>query len=273
MPITNNQKTILVVEDNRSLREYLRFILQDNYTVLTAENGLVALDILSKDGTDTPSVSLIISDIMMPEMDGFQLLEVLKSRTYFQQIPVIMLTARADIQDKLKALRIGVDDYLLKPFEEEELFARVHNLLTNSALRQSFRAELLENAVYTEGSVSELGIRNYELGQESRETAWLLDLETVVQKHIGDFDLTADAIADYLAMSRAQFFRRLKTATGLTPNQYLLEVKFNHARQLLEQRKETSVKAAAYSVGMRDVKYFSQQFKERFGKLPSEYLS
>ena len=273
LPITNNQKTILVVEDNRSLREYLRFILQDNYTVLTAENGLVALDILSKDGTDTPSVSLIISDIMMPEMDGFQLLEVLKSRTYFQQIPVIMLTARADIQDKLKALRIGVDDYLLKPFEEEELFARVHNLLTNSALRQSFRAELLENAVYTEGSVSELGIRNYELGQESRETAWLLDLETVVQKHIGDFDLTADAIADYLAMSRAQFFRRLKTATGLTPNQYLLEVKFNHARQLLEQRKETSVKAAAYSVGMRDVKYFSQQFKERFGKLPSEYLS
>ena len=100
-----------------------------------------------------------------------------------------------------------------------------------------------------------------------------VELEAVVQKHMGNFDLTADTIADHLAMSRAQFFRRLKTATGLTPNQYLLEVRFNHARQLLELRKETSVKAAAYSVGMRDVKYFSQQFKEKFGKLPSEYLN
>lgn len=296
--------TILVVEDNRSLSDYLKLILQDNFHVLTADNGLAALDILqsrlqNSDGVtlshavtkpNTPSVNLIISDIMMPVMDGFQFLEVLKSRTYFQQIPVIMLTARADIQDKLKALRIGVDDYLLKPFEEDELFARVHNLLKNNELRQNFKTEmrifLEKNEENTEGGIL---IKNEELAIENKNTndkqltihnaqlitqqEWLAELEQVIQKKMSNFDLTAESIADDLAMSRAQFFRRLKAATGLTPNQYLLEIRFNYARQLLETRKETSVKAAAYSVGMRDVKYFSQQFKERFGRLPSDYLS
>jgi signal transduction histidine kinase/DNA-binding response OmpR family regulator/AraC-like DNA-binding protein/Txe/YoeB family toxin of Txe-Axe toxin-antitoxin module len=303
-------KTILVVEDNRSLSDYLKMILQDQFHVLTAENGLAALDILQNqikknplsaaqnpvETIPTPSVDLIISDIMMPVMDGFQFLEVLKSRAYFQQIPVIMLTARADIQDKLKALRIGVDDYLLKPFEEDELFARIHNLLKNSQLRQVFKQEseslLLKNIpntvhrtpmptglLWREGSGEgdifihpEDAVRIPSENETDENQKWLIELEQVVQKQMPNFDLTAESIADDLAMSRAQFFRRLKLATGLTPHQYLLELRFNHARQLLELRKENSVKAVAYSVGMRDVKYFSQQFKERFGRLPSDYL-
>ena len=269
-PNLNNPK-ILIVEDNKDLRTYIRLILAEKYNIIEAENGQEALDLLQTLNAEQQAPQLILSDIMMPIMDGFQLLKTLKGGADFKHIPVVMLTARADIQDKLTALRIGVDDYLLKPFEEEELLARIHNLLTNSALRQSFTAEVAVETLDTEGGQTEiLATTHYPL---STHLEWLAELEAVVQKHISNFDLTADTIADHLAMSRAQFFRRLKTATGLTPNQYLLEVRFNHARQLLELRKETSVKAAAYSVGMRDVKYFSQQFKEKFGKLPSAYLN
>ncbi|MBL7817798.1 MAG: response regulator [Saprospiraceae bacterium] len=274
-----HHETILVVEDNTDLRAYIASILRGaNYHIVEAENGLEALDILQNMHNEQRKPHLIISDIMMPVMDGFQLLKVLKDRAYFMSIPVVMLTARADIRDKLTALRIGVDDYLLKPFEEEELLVRIQNLLKNSEMRQQSYLETHNPfaARHTEGAVlAEAAAENAtaETQNVSEYQEWLQDLEGVVTKRMSNFDLTAESIADDLAMSRAQFFRRLKTATGLTPNQYLLEVRFNHARHLLEMRKENSVKSVAYSVGMRDVKYFSQQFKARFGRLPSDYLN
>ena len=156
---SNEQKpTVLVVEDNRDLRNYLRLILEAEYNVVTAENGKVALNRLglletakqkgevSENGSPLSnshssqtlklSPSLIISDLMMPEMDGYQLLEALKSSDATRHIPIIMLTARAEAKDKLKALRIGVDDYLTKPFDEEELLVRIENLLDNQAVRK-----------------------------------------------------------------------------------------------------------------------------------------
>ncbi|MBK9335630.1 MAG: response regulator [Lewinellaceae bacterium] len=136
------EKTILLVEDNDSLRDYVQSILSEKYQVVTAENGKVALDLLAptlQPPNQKPSnpiqPDLIISDIMMPVMDGFQLLEKLKGDDRWRHIPVVMLTARADLRDKLRALRIGVDDYLLKPFEEDELLARVENLLQNYSNR------------------------------------------------------------------------------------------------------------------------------------------
>ena len=106
---------------------------------MTAANGQIALDLLQTQQKNTEKFDLIISDIMMPEMDGFQLLHKLKSSDVFRHLPIIMLTARADLQDKLKALRIGVDDYLLKPFEEDELLARIDNLLQHNLQRNFIR--------------------------------------------------------------------------------------------------------------------------------------
>lgn len=133
----------MVVEDNQSLRDYIQAVLSDTYHIIMAENGQQALERLMQrpnaDNVQTtapPAVQLIISDIMMPVMDGFQLLEHLKTHAQYRQIPVIMLTARAEIQDQLHALRIGVDDYLLKPFEEEELLARVTALLERQRERE-----------------------------------------------------------------------------------------------------------------------------------------
>lgn len=266
-----SKPTILIVEDNRSLRDYLRLLLQDNYNILTAENGLVALDLLSTQHL-SPSVSLIISDIMMPVMDGFQLLEVLKNRPYFQQIPVIMLTARAEIQDKLKALRIGVDDYLLKPFEEEELSTRVANLLRNYKNRNDIpqiieekSLEIIDNQEVTEP------IADYR--QTPDALIWLSELEQVVAKSMTQFDFTTEGVAEKMFMGRSQFFKKVKQLTGITPNEYVQEMRLSQARILLENRRCSTVKEAAFSVGFKDVRYFSELFRKRFGKLPSDYLN
>jgi signal transduction histidine kinase/DNA-binding response OmpR family regulator len=303
----NGQKTdrptILVVEDNPSLRSYLQLILSDKYNVLTAENGQEALNLMGNgqwimdNGRQTTESNyplsivhyplkpdLIVSDIMMPVMDGFQLLEKLKADDTLRSLPVVMLTARAEMQDRLKALRIGVDDYLTKPFEEEELFARIKNLLHNAKMRQQFKEEALieiegQRATDIPNPTSQIEYPlsiNAQKEQNQLSTdnlEWLSDLEKTVRQHLGNYNLSVDFIADEMHISRAQFYRRLQLLTGLTPLQYLQEIRLNHARQLLEQRKVSSVKAAAAAIGIQKVQHFSEQFKERFGKLPSEYLA
>ncbi len=298
-PSESAKSTVLVVEDNPSLRAYLQLILSDKYTVLAAENGQVALNILTAQLKTIPDKGvgklpdLIISDIMMPVMDGFQLLEKLKNDENLRALPIIMLTARAEMQDRLKALRIGVDDYLTKPFEEEELFARINNLLANADVRK--KVKQAEIAIFDASDESEVAVvlqnttdirqttttQKSEVAEKTAKTdplsieqvEWLADLEKMVYQNVGDYNLSVDFIADEMHISRAQFYRRLQLLTGLTPNQYLQEIRFRHARQLLEQRNVSSVKAAAAAIGIQKIQYFSEQFKERFGKSPSEYLN
>jgi signal transduction histidine kinase/CheY-like chemotaxis protein/streptogramin lyase len=269
--VENGQrKTVLIVEDNKSLRDYLTLILEPHYTILNAENGSVALTILEQN----IKPNLVLSDVMMPVMDGFQLLSHLKTSEIYSSIPVVMLTARAELQDKLKALRIGVDDYLIKPFEEEELLVRIENLLKNANVRQQIRQEEQVQKADTTGSGNFESLPNLsEIPPLSIDDQnWLADLENVLRDNISDYNLSTDRIADMLHTSRSQFYRRVRLLTGLTPTEYLQEMRFNHARLLLEQRTVSSVKAAAAAVGMRQVQNFSQHFKERFGKLPSDYL-
>jgi signal transduction histidine kinase/DNA-binding response OmpR family regulator len=246
---------ILVVEDHESLRDYIRLILSGSYEVMTAENGHAALSLLER--TDNLP-DLILSDVMMPKMDGFQLLERLKGDDRWRHIPVVMLTARADLHDKLRALRIGVDDYLLKPFEEEELLARVGNLLQNAGRRSTPK----------ETRTSEKAGEAVQFSAD--DLVWLEQFEQVVERRIPYYDLTADLLAADMAMSRSTLFRQLKRLTGLTPMEYVDEARFQKARLLLETRAVSSVKAAAYSVGLKQVKHFSLNYKKRFGKSPSE---
>ncbi|MBI5915900.1 MAG: response regulator [Bacteroidetes bacterium] len=289
--VSRHPSSVLVVEDNASLRDYIQTLLSERYNVLTAENGQTALEVLSFESGVTSGATqnsklithnlpdLILSDIMMPVMDGFQLLEKLKGDDRWRHIPVVMLTARADAQDKLRALRIGVDDYLLKPFEEEELLLRVENLLKNYRQRSAdFRftsddLRLGEPEPATEAIVNRSRLQSGSIVNQTKEDIdWLERLEHLVNGKLSDSSLTAETLADALAMSRAQFFRQVKKLTGLTPAQYLDEARFRQARLLLETGEGRSVKAVAYEVGFRQVEHFSRQFKERFGKYPSEYL-
>ncbi|MBD2754975.1 response regulator [Spirosoma validum] len=255
----NRRATLLLVEDDVSLRNYLTAILQPIYTVIAAQNGREALDQLS---TLSTLPSLIISDLMMPVMDGFQLLETLKQSDTYRHIPVVMLTARADKTDKLQALRLGVDDYLLKPFDEDELTARVTNLLTHRQQRHAL-APVGTNVTEEPGPVPIVS---------SVDVAWLERLEQHTQEQLVQFDLTADQLADAISVSRSTLFREIKRLTGLTPAQYITEARLQYARTLLENRRVSSVKEAAHQVGLRQTKHFSITFKSRFGKLPSDYL-
>lgn len=250
--------TILVVEDNASLRAYLQTILSPIYKVVLAENGRKALDILEATAA-TNYPNLILSDIMMPEMDGYQLLENLKSKDAFRPIPVVMLTARADIQDRLKALRIGVDDYLLKPFEEEELLVRIENLLNNQQERNAI--QITEEELPEPPSISK------------EDQDWLEQLETYLHKEISNNNYSITQLAYDLAISERQLRRRIKQLVGLSPSQYFKAIRLQHARQMLEQRKFNTIAQTAAAVGFLDASAFSRNFNRQFGKSPSEYLN
>ncbi len=271
--------SVLVVEDNPELQNYLRLILQKDYHVMTAGNGIAALEAIQSDSPQSTvleegqtddlktdgsprllsGVDLIISDLMMPLMDGYQLLAKLKSEESTRQIPFIMLTARAGQDDRLKALRIGVDDYLTKPFDEEELKVRIENLLANHAVRKAAVAEM-------EPEKEATPIRSQE-GE-----IWLREFEAFVRNNMSNNTLSVSWLAHEFAMSESTLLRQLKRLTGLNPQKFILEIRLNEARKLLEERQVDSVTRVASEVGYPDVRSFSRSFKSRFGKLPSEML-
>ena len=207
---------------------------------------------------------------MMPEMDGYQLLEKLKGSEQFRGIPVIMLTALADLKDKLKALRIGVDDYMTKPFEEEELMARVENLLRHRQWRQQFQQKMALEEGLGQASADEMPSPSPHLSKDDLE--WLRELEQTTLSKIGNFNFSIEQLAQEMAASRWQLNRRIRQLTGLTAQSYVQEIRLNEARRLLEQGGFSSVKALTYTIGTKDARHFSRLFRKRFGKLPSDYL-
>ncbi len=258
--------TLMIVEDNDDLREYLRVLLVDDYKIITAENGMVALELLKSLQSKTEKEAtyhlpdLILSDLMMPVMDGFQLLEKIKNREEFRDIPVIMVTARSDVKVKLKALRIGVDDYLVKPFMEDELKVRVKNLLKYAKSRHVARTE--EPLPEEESD-----------HVSSFDSEWLESVEKLLTEKIDHSNLKIDWVAEQLFLSQRQFRRKLKQLTGMTPGEYLREMRLSIARDYLLSHKYRTLKATADAVGYTKSDYFSKLYFERFGIRPGEYLT
>ena len=268
--IVNN---LLIVEDNPEICHHLQTILQNEYNVTFAHNGKEALKLLEKQ-----QPNLIITDLMMPVMDGFELLKRLKQHEMYRNIPVITLSARAQLSDKLKALTIGLDDYLVKPFDETELKASIKNLLTNLENRMHYQE------ILTEGAVKNADQPNSELASSTsltishnndlnaQDLEWLRKLQDETEHGISNLNFNVNHLSEAMSLSTSQLYRKIKSLTGLTPKRYMQQVRFHEARKLLEERKVYSVKAASYSVGFKDEKHFSRMFKQRFGKSPSEYL-
>lgn len=254
------RKNILLVEDNSSIQDYVRIILEDQFNIELVSNGQEAIEYLNNalDSSDDSFPDLIISDVMMPLMDGFQFIEHIKSDTNLSQIPVIMLTARADLKDKIKALRIGVDDYLYKPFNEEELKVRVENLLRNYDARSISESEQTE-----EHSIPVFS---------QEDMKWLAMFEDYILKNYTQQILNIPKIAFDMAMSESSLLRKLKQLTGLSPAKYLQEVRLEKAMTLLVCKAYNSVSRVAVEVGYSDTRSFSRSFKNRFGKSPSDCL-
>ena len=254
----NFENNILIVEDNIQMRLFIQDLLHSSANTFLAANGKDALKILTQEDAD---IHLIVSDVMMPEMDGFTLLEKLKGSKKWQLIPVIMLTALSNTADKLKAITIGVDDYLIKPFEAEELIARVNTLLQNIEQRKNIPAKIDDDEI--EKELPQL---------ESADLKWLKNLEEIAFENVTKPNFNVGQLAFKMAISERQFNRRLKKLTGLTPGNYLKEIKLQKARQLLENKVYSTIAEVAYSVGFSTPEYFSKIFKNRFGKSPSDYL-
>ena len=260
-PTNGEQGKILIVEDNPDMQQLLVDLLAEQYHCLVAENGMEAWNMLQNEDIKIQEIQLMLSDIMMPLMDGYALLDNIKSHQRWQQLPVIMLTARAAERDKLQALRMGVDDYLTKPFSPEELLARVHNLIYNYQQRRAFK-----QAEATPVSIE------FEI-EASADQELLRSLEELVMEAIDKkLDISTSYLADKLSLGDRTLLRRMKSLTGLSTKQYILEVKLQKSRHLFENKTYHTISEVAYACGFNTPGYFTKQFEKRFGKHPNAYL-
>ncbi len=244
---------VLVVEDNAEMRYYLQEVLGEYVDITTAGNGHEGLACLEQRIPD-----LIISDVMMPGMDGREFVSQLKAQDRFKKIPVITLTALADMETQLSFLRLGVDDYIVKPFNAEELRIRVYNLLVNQAERRAFNEEPAETG---------------DVPTDSKEAEEFRGrVKEYVLARIKNINVSVIDLADELAMSERQLYRLSKSLTGYSPAQLVKEVRLLRAYELLLTGDIYKVEDVCRRVGYEKASYFAQQFYERFGKRPSEFL-
>jgi DNA-binding response OmpR family regulator len=259
--------TIMVVEDNKDMRDFVCDLLQKRYkTVLSANNGADGLQMLSELGTQ---VNLIISDVMMPELDGLSMLHQIKSNPEWIGIPVIMLTALAEERDKLTALTIGVDDYLTKPFSVNELLIRVQNLLFNFHQRLQYRAL---NTLIAEESYSEELTADNNFDEVKYGHLWIKDVESIVRHSLKNQTIDVEELSAKLNISSRQLTRRITKVTGLTPSKFIRELQLQSALKEMEDGKVLSIKEVCYNNGFEQACTFSKLFKKRFGKKPIDYL-
>lgn len=241
--------TILVVEDNRELRETLRSDLSAWYDILTAANGEEALGWIEKD-----SVDLVVSDVMMPVMDGLQLCRHIKSQISYSHIPVILLTAKVSLDAKSEGMESGANAYVEKPFSIRQLHGQIENLI---ALRENFRESVAR------GDLAQPEV-------QGPEADFIRSINDSIERQISEENFSIEALAYDMAMSRTNFFRKFKALTGITPNDHLKNYRLDKAADLI--RKGARINEAAESVGFSSSSYFAKCFKARFGVLPKDYL-
>ncbi len=240
---------VLIVEDNAEMSKYLFDKLRTDYDCHLANNGAEALQMLQNQPFD-----LITSDVMMPVMDGFTLRERINENTNWRRIPFLLLTARALSEDRIKGFQLGIDDYVTKPFSLPELRARIRNLLENKLER--------ETALETEPETTNI----------TPEQALIQQAEASVKKRLDDPTLSVEELAKQLGYSQRNLSRVMSQITGLTPVKFILELRLQHARHLLERRQFATVAEVRYEIGIESASYFTAKFKARFGCSPSEYL-
>jgi len=249
-----HDKLLLVVDDNADIRRYIRSIFSDGYRIIEAENGKIGLE---KALESIPDV--IISDLMMPEMDGFEFCKILKSDEKTSHVPIIMLSAKANPESRLESWELGADEYLLKPFQSTEVRARVQNLVEKQQRLRRFYGK-------NDGELPpEKEIVGY-----SKEQQFLQKMYAIVEQQFSDAEFTAEKCAKEMGMSQSQLLRKLKALTDQTINEFIRDFRLERAVELLSQ-KEATISEIVYQVGFSNLSYFTKTFKEKYGKLPSEY--
>lgn len=248
--------TILVVEDDPDINAYLQKELKPNFRILAAGNGAAAVDILAKE-----NVSLVISDVMMPEMNGYELCKRIKSDIAFSHIPVILLTALSDDKQRMYGIASGADEFIQKPIHIEELKLRIVRLLEERArLRNAFTQELRSPAA------SDLKIGK----TESMDDVFMRKFMALIEESYPDSDFSIEKASDMLGLSRVHLYRKVKELTGVTPTDFLRNYRLKRAAALLRE-KGRNVNEVAYATGFSSPPYFSKCFKAAYTVTPTEY--
>jgi DNA-binding response OmpR family regulator len=245
---------VLVVEDNADVRAYVWEHLRQVYRILEAPNGAEGFQEAREQIPD-----LVISDVMMPGMDGYEFCRMLKLDEKTSHIPVILLTAKAGMESKLEGLETGADDYLTKPFETRELLARVKNLIVQ---RRKLRERFIVGQVVKPGEITVTSV----------DDAFLRRVLSIVEERMGDESFGVEDLARAATMSRSQLHRKLTALTNHSPTVFIRSMRLHRAMEMLKKNAGT-VSDVAYAVGFGGVSYFSKCFQEQFGVLPSEVKS
>ena len=248
--------TILVVEDNLELLMLMKQLLSRKYKVETARHGREAVELIEKTELD-----LIISDVMMPVMDGYELVKYVKNSVGYRHLPIIMLTAKTQETDKMDALTVGADEYMTKPFKMKELLLRIDNMIAN---RQRITRE------FKQQSIEEVKVKNVTMPSPDNE--FLEKAMTCVHNHLDDSDYDRDSFASDMGMSASSLYNKLRAVTGMNATSFIRDIRMKEACRLAKSTPGIRVSDLAYSVGYKDPKYFSTIFKKELGMQPSEYI-
>ncbi|MBP6810834.1 MAG: response regulator [Saprospiraceae bacterium] len=257
-PFAEAKEHLLLIEDNADVVRYMTTFLGTQYNLSVASNGAQGLEQAMEHVPD-----LIISDVMMPRMDGFELCAALKRDERSSHIPVILLTAKGDMASKLEGLQHGADAYLIKPFNKDELLVQIQNLLE---LRRSLQAYYLALATNPHPSLE--AQKN-----QVEENAFVLKVRGIIEEHLSDSALDVEQLCRKVGMSNSQLHRKLTALTGYSANRFVRYIRLTKACTLLQQDSNLTIVAVAYDCGFNDPVYFARAFRQEFGVSPSEWRS
>lgn len=255
-PTSKDVPLVLLVDDNNELRKFLADQLKEFYRVVEAKDGLEGLEMALKVIPD-----LILSDVMMPELDGIQMLDRLKNNLITSHIPVILLTAKSSVENQIEGLKYGADFYITKPFQTDFILASIDNLLKQ-------RKKIFESLLLSKKTVE---LNPTEIVITSRDETFLKEIIDIVENGMVDVEFNIDTVAESIGMGRTTFYKKFKSLTNLAPVEFVREMRLKRAKQFLDANGH-NISEIAYAVGFNSAKYFSTCFKEEYGISPSEYL-
>ena len=244
---------ILIVDDEEEILDFLERILNDKYDILKAENAKDALEILNNE-----PVQLIIADVMMPHMDGFEFCKIIKSDFQYSHIPVIMLTAKNTLQSKIEGLELGADAYIEKPFSKEHLLAQISSLLLNrNMVRKYFASSPL--------------VHIKSMAHTKADERFLENLNETISKRIEDTELDVEHLAGIMNMSRVTLYRKIKAISNLAPLELINIIRLKKAAELLAEGEYRIYEVSAI-VGYSSQSNFARNFLKQFNMTPTEYM-
>jgi signal transduction histidine kinase/ligand-binding sensor domain-containing protein/CheY-like chemotaxis protein/AraC-like DNA-binding protein len=254
--VANNQaktqNTVLVVEDNDEITNYIQHILEDKYKVITASNGVEGINMVEKHHPD-----LVVVDIMMPEMDGIQMTKTIKDNIETSHIPVIMLTAKSNIEDQIQGIESGAEAYILKPFNANYLITVIYNLLKQREIVfKKYRDK------------QDIGLSTINI--TSKDEKFLKDIVKIIEEFYSDPEFNVEKLIEKSYVGRTVLYNKIKGLTGVSPVEFLRQMRLRIAANLL-RTSGYNVSEVGYMIGFNDIKYFSRCFKSQFGKTPSEF--